>query len=76
MTTNRAGRPASIRTRKFCRYLTPEDAAILAAAGAGDISAGFRNLLALYQEVYELGATNTDEVVIAFSNYRKSIDSF
>jgi hypothetical protein len=56
--------------------LTPEDAAILAAAGAGDISAGFRNLLALYQEVYELGAKSTDDVVIAFSNYRKNIDSF
>lgn len=76
MTTNKAGRPASIRTRKFCRYLTPADAQILAAAGAGDISAGFRNLLALYQEVYELGAKSPDDVVIAFSNYRKNIDSF
>jgi hypothetical protein len=71
MTTNRAGRPASIRTRKFCRYLTPEDAAILAAAGAGDISAGFRNLLSLYQELYEQGIKSTDEALIVFNNHRK-----
>lgn len=43
-----AGRPASIRTRWFTRNLSDEQAAILAHAGDGDISAGFRNLLDWY----------------------------
>lgn len=47
-----AGRPASIRTRHFLRHLTETEAAILAHAGAGDISAGFRNLLDWYQQMH------------------------
>lgn len=43
-----SGRPASIRTRYFCRRITQTDAEILAHAGNGDISAGFRNLLDWY----------------------------
>jgi hypothetical protein len=46
----RPGRPASIRTRKFQRRLSDADVAILAHAGNGDVSAGFRNLLAWYCE--------------------------
>jgi hypothetical protein len=40
-----SGRPASIRTRWFTRKLSDTDAVILAHAGDGDISAGFRRLL-------------------------------
>lgn len=47
-----AGRPASIRTRHFLRHLTETEAAILAHAGNGDISAGFRNLLDWYQQMH------------------------
>jgi hypothetical protein len=43
-----AGRPASIRTRHFLRKLSDAEAAILAHAGNGDISAGFKNLLDMY----------------------------
>ena len=71
MTTNKAGRPASIRTREFRRLLSDSDAQILAAAGAGDVSAGFRNLIALYQELYAMGYKSIDEVLIAFSNHEK-----
>jgi hypothetical protein len=49
------GRPASIRTRAFQRQLTDADAAILAHAGNGNISAGFRQLLALYQSLHAAG---------------------
>jgi hypothetical protein len=49
------GRPSSVRTRAFRRQLTDADAAILAHAGAGNISAGFRNLLALYQRLHAMG---------------------
>jgi hypothetical protein len=43
-----AGRPASIRTRVLTRKISPAEAAILAHAGQGDISAGFRNLINWY----------------------------
>ncbi len=42
------GRPSSIRTRHFLRKLSDTEAAILAHAGQGDISAGFRNLINWY----------------------------
>ena len=48
MSFGRSGRPASIRTRHFLRKLSDAEAAILAHAGNGDISAGFKNLLDMY----------------------------
>jgi hypothetical protein len=48
MPSIKPGRPASIRTRNFRRYLTDADAAILAHAGQGDMSAGFRHLIDFY----------------------------
>lgn len=71
MTTNRAGRPASIRTRNFKRRLSDSDAAILAAAGNGDVSEGFRNLISLYQQLYERGVKTIDEVLVVFDNRPK-----
>ena len=49
------GRPASTSTRHFRRFITDKDAAILAAAGAGDMSAGFHNVLGVYQVLHALG---------------------
>jgi hypothetical protein len=71
MATNRAGRPASIRTRNFKRRLSDSDAAILAAAGNGDVSAGFHNLLSIYQYLYAQGIKTIDDVVIVFGNRPK-----
>lgn len=53
-----SGRPASIRTRYFCRRITQTDAEILAHAGAGDISAGFRNLLDWYCQTVNIVESN------------------
>jgi hypothetical protein len=53
-----SGRPSSIRTRYFCRRITQTDAEILAHAGAGDISAGFRNLLDWYCQSINIGKSN------------------
>ena len=69
MTTNKAGRPASIRTRNFKRQLSDNDAAILAAAGNGDVSQGFHNLLSIYQLLYSHGVKTIDDVVIVFDNH-------
>jgi len=49
------GRRASTSTRHFRRFLTDADAAILAAAGEGDMSAGFHNVLDSYQILHALG---------------------
>lgn len=55
-----SGRPASIRTRYFCRRITQTDAEILAHAGAGDISAGFRNLLDWYCQSVNIGESDNE----------------
>jgi hypothetical protein len=59
-----AGRPASIRTRNFLRHLTDTEAAILAHAGDGDISAGFKNLLDWYQQMH-CQSDNANDFVIS-----------
>lgn len=53
-----SGRPASIRTRYFSRRISDNDAAILAHAGNGDISAGFKNILDLYCQVVNMSKSN------------------
>jgi hypothetical protein len=58
-----AGRPASIRTRNFLRHLTDTEAAILAHAGDGDISAGFKNLLDWYQQMHCQSGNANDFVI-------------
>lgn len=55
-----SGRPSSIRTRYFCRRITKIDAEILAHAGAGDISAGFRNLLDWYSQSVNIGKNDNE----------------
>jgi hypothetical protein len=52
-----AGRPASANTRDFRRTLSDAEAAILAAAGEGDMSAGFRNMMDIYRALYLRGYT-------------------
>jgi len=48
-------RRASIHTRHFNRVITDADAAILACAGRGDISEGFKNALECFAILWELG---------------------
>lgn len=52
------GRPASIRTRYFSRRISDNDAAILAHAGDGDISLGFKNILDLYCQTVNMSKSN------------------
>lgn len=48
-------RRASITTRYFNRTLTDADRTILACAGNGDISQGFKNALDCYAVLWKLG---------------------
>jgi len=50
-----SGRPASANTVYFTRKLDSASRSILASAGAGDISQGFKNLLDIYRALYLRG---------------------
>ena len=49
------GMPERSLAKNFNRKLDPAEAQILAAAGNGSKTDGFRNLLRLYQELHSLG---------------------
>jgi hypothetical protein len=49
------GMPERSHAKNFNRKLDPAEAQILAAAGNGSKTDGFRNLLGLYQELHGLG---------------------
>jgi len=49
------GRPCKIDTIAFRRPLTPVARAVLLAAGAGDLSQGWNEILAIYQHLHALG---------------------
>jgi len=51
----RNGRPPSVNSRWFYRELTMPDKLILACAGDGNISDGFRNVLDTYQILWNCG---------------------
>jgi hypothetical protein len=49
------GRPPSINSRFFYRELSMADKLVLAAAGNGDISDGFKNVIDSYQVLWNAG---------------------
>ena len=50
-----AGMPEVMTAQNFNRRISAEEALILATAGDGSKTAGFRNLLDLYQELHNMG---------------------
>ena len=49
------GMPEVMSAQNFNRRITAEEALILATAGDGSKTEGFRNLLDLYQELHNIG---------------------
>ena len=49
------GRPSTPNTRYFQRTLSDPEKQIMLAAGEGNLSRGFENILAIYQHVHNLG---------------------
>jgi len=49
------GRPCKINTVDFRRTLTPVARAVLLAAGSGDLSQGWNEILSVYQHLHTLG---------------------
>jgi hypothetical protein len=56
------GRPSSPNTKYFQRTLSSPQKQIMLAAGEGNLSRGFENLLSLYQHVHNLGYRPTMEL--------------
>ena len=50
-----AGMPEVIAAQNFNRRISAEEALILATAGDGSKTDGFRNLLSLYGELHNMG---------------------
>ena len=50
-----AGMPEVMKAQNFNRRITAEEALILATAGDGSKTEGFRNLLSLYGELHNIG---------------------
>lgn len=48
-------RPCKLDTVQFRRKLTPAQRAIILAAGAGDMTRGFQELLAIYGHLHAIG---------------------
>ena len=48
-------RPCKLDTVNFFRRISDGERAVLLAAGAGDLSEGFRNLLAIYTVLHNQG---------------------
>ena len=55
-------RPCKIDTVNFFRRLKDDERAILLAAGAGDLSQGFRDMLAIYAVLHNAGFRPGDDV--------------
>lgn len=56
------GRPSSPSTKYFQRTLSSPQKQIMLAAGEGNLSRGFENLLSIYQHVHNLGYRPTMEL--------------
>jgi len=68
------GMPEVMKAQNFNRRISAEEALILATAGDGSKTEGFRNLLSLYSELHNIGfRCNLDifEFVAQFNLQRK-----
>jgi hypothetical protein len=65
-----SGRKPSNKTIQFRRKLDNPKLMILLAAGKGDISKGFENILALYQHLHSIGyrVDNPVEQIVLVTN--------
>jgi hypothetical protein len=55
-------RPCKLDTVNFFRRIKDDERAILLAAGAGDLSEGFRNLLSIYTVLHNAGFRPGDNI--------------
>jgi hypothetical protein len=68
-------RPCKDDTRYFSRPLSDADRAILMAAGRGDISVGFREVLAVYADLWHAGFRPGDDPLLFLNANHSHLDS-
>jgi hypothetical protein len=68
-------RPCKDNTRYFSRPLSDADRAILMAAGRGDISVGFREVLAVYADLWHAGFRPGDNLILFLNANHSHLDS-
>ena len=61
------GMPEVMSAQNFNRRISAEEALILATAGDGSKTAGFRNLLDMYQELHNMGYRSGQSLLEFFS---------
>jgi hypothetical protein len=67
-------RPCKLDTVEFQRKLSDQDRAILLAAGAGDLTRGFKELLSIYTALHNAGFRPGDSVeAMLFSDNENAI---
>jgi hypothetical protein len=70
-----SGRPASANTVYFTRKLDSSTRSILASAGAGDISQGFKNVMDIYRALYLRGYDPAQDINCFLDNISNKIIS-
>jgi len=65
-------RPASVKSRFFMRPMAQADNLIMAAAGEGDISQGFHNLIAMFQVLWNAGYRPTMDLAEWLTHLREN----
>jgi len=67
-----AGMPERMEAQNFNRRISANEALILAAAGDGSKTDGFRNLLCLYRELHNIGYRCTMDLTAFLSNLKRA----
>lgn len=67
-----AGMPEAMTAQNFNRRISANEALILATAGDGSKTDGFRNLLCLYRELHNIGYRCTMDLSAFLSNLERS----
>jgi len=65
------GMPEVMQAQNFNRRISAEEALILATAGDGSKTEGFRNLLSLYVELHNIGFRSSMDLPVFMSEFVK-----
>ena len=65
------GMPETMAAQNFNRRISAEEALILATAGDGSKTEGFRNLLSLYGELHNIGFRSSMDLPVFMSEFVK-----
>ena len=66
-----AGMPQDMTAQNFNRRISAEEALILATAGGGSKTEGFRHLLALYAQLHNFGFQHQMELIEFLNTFSK-----